>query len=452
MGIAETWSPNAERVESLSSAQRKSGAMNCSDDEIVFRRAQIGLTWLGICCVAALAQVALWWVSEPAYLFSDFYKAYYPVGQVLLAEGPRQTWDAGESGVLTFVNLPILGYLFVPLAVLDPLQAAWIYLGFGVVAIAAMLLLLARCLDLSPRKFAILVLLFAVNGPLVNSLREGNTSHIVALLLTVSLVLILSGWLFTAGALLGFCALVKLPLLLFGVYYLVQRRWRIVAGSASAIGLLVLLSVGIFGAQVNLGWYQNCVAPYLKGVVGAFNVQSIDAFLLRLATGEAQLWDWDPIEISLFHRIVRTLIVGSMFAATLFPMLRANRRGPRVVAQDANAQALVEFVLVLNLALVTSPLSWTHYYLLLLLPAALLLAGRLPTADGPATYRLMYVGLLLASLPVMAPGLGDRSLGPVFARTAVSVWLLGGLLMLAGLTRAAWQQGLDPPPVRQRRG
>jgi hypothetical protein len=99
-----------------------------------------------------------------------------------------------------------------------------------------------------------------------------------------------------------------------------------------------------------------------------------------------------------------------------------------VAAEDANAQALVEFVLVLNLALVASPLSWTHYYLLLLLPAALLLAGRLPTAGGPATYRLMYAGLLLASMPVVAPGLGDGSLGPVFARTAVSVWLLGGLL------------------------
>ena len=342
-----------------------------------------------------------------------------------------------------FVNIPILGYLFVPLAMLDPWLAGWVYLGFGVAAIVATLLLLARYLALSSYKFAILILLFAANGPLVNSLREGNTSHIVVLLLAASLFLLLSGWPFAAGALLGACAVVKLPLILFGAYYVLLRRWRIVAGAASMIGFLVFLSLLVFGAEINGGWYEKCVAPYLSGVVGAFNVQSIDAFLLRLVTGETHLWDWDPIEISSAHRVVRTLMVGSIFAATLFLMLRASRRRQMAAVQEATAHAALEFVLVLNVALVTSPLSWTHYYLLLLLPAALLLAGGLPMAGDVATRRLMFGGLLFASTPVVAPNLDGTWFGPLVARTAVSVWLFGGLLMLAGLMRASWCQGLD---------
>jgi alpha-1,2-mannosyltransferase len=413
-----------------------------SGDKLVFRRADI-LPWVGVCFVAALVQVLLWQISEPAYLFSDFDKAYYAAGRVLLAEGPRQTWYINEPGSLAFVNIPILGYLFVPLAMLDPRLAGWVYLGFGVAAIVATLLLLARYLALSSYKFAILILLFAANGPLVNSLREGNTSHIVVLLLAASLFLLLSGWPFAAGALLGACAVVKLPLILFGAYYVLLRRWRIVAGAASMIGFLVFLSLLVFGAEINGGWYEKCVAPYLSGVVGAFNVQSIDAFLLRLVTGETHLWDWDPIEISSAHRVVRTLMVGSIFAATLFLMLRASRRRQMAAVQEATAHAALEFVLVLNVALVTSPLSWTHYYLLLLLPAALLLAGGLPMAGDVATRRLMFGGLLFASTPVVAPNLDGTWFGPLVARTAVSVWLFGGLLMLAGLMRASWCQGLD---------
>jgi hypothetical protein len=164
-------------------------------------------------------------------------------------------------------------------------------------------------------KFTLLIMLFAANGPLVNSLRAGNTTHIVGLLLVASLILICAGRPFLAGVLVGFCALVKLPLMLFCAYYVFQRRWRLAAGTALAIAALVLLSLLIFGTDINIGWYDKCVAPYLSGVVGAFNVQSIDAFLLRLGTGETLLWDWEPVEVSLAHCIGRYLIVGSMLVS-----------------------------------------------------------------------------------------------------------------------------------------
>jgi hypothetical protein len=64
-------------------------------------------------------------------------------------------------------------------------------------------------------------------------------------------------------------------------------------------------------------------------------------------------------------------------------------------------------------------------------------------AGDVATRRLMFGGLLFASTTVVAPNLDGTWFGPLVARTAVSVWLFGGLLMLAGLMRASWCQGLD---------
>ena len=37
-------------------------------------------------CRAARCKALLYLISEPAYLFSDFYKAYYPAAKLLLVE------------------------------------------------------------------------------------------------------------------------------------------------------------------------------------------------------------------------------------------------------------------------------------------------------------------------------------------------------------------------------
>ena len=89
-----------------------------------------------------------------------------------------------------FVNIPILAWLFVPLALLGELTAGW--------AVSR-----ARRCRRRPRPMscccgsatstsptaAMLALSFLANGPLVNSLREGNTTHFILLLLVVALLL-----------------------------------------------------------------------------------------------------------------------------------------------------------------------------------------------------------------------------------------------------------------------
>ena len=84
------------------------------------------------------------------------------------------------------------------------------------------------------------------------------------------------------ASLLGLCALIKLPLLLFGAYFLLRGKWRVALGGVTAIATAVLLSLADYGLQGNIDWYKDSVEPFLGGVIPAFNVQSIDGFLIRL--------------------------------------------------------------------------------------------------------------------------------------------------------------------------
>ena len=206
-----------------------------------------------------------------------------------------------------------------------------------------------------------LALSILASGPLVNSLREGNTTHFILLLLVVALLLWRAGAEYAAGLVLGLCALFKLPLMLFGLYVLLRGRWRVVAGGATTIGGAVLLSLAVFGLQINIDWYRNCIEPFVGGVMPAFNVQSIDGFLARLETGPALLMEWTPLAASLWHKIVRSIVLSAMFILAFVAMVRGDRSAPGARPFERDA---LEFSIVLVLAVVTSPVSWSHYYLL----------------------------------------------------------------------------------------
>ncbi len=262
--------------------------------------------------------------------------------------------------MLGFVNIPILAWLFAPLAPLGELDAAWLFLALGVAATVAAFVLMLRLGSFTAATGALLALSFLANGPLVNTLREGNTTHFILLLLVVALLLWRAGAEFSAGLVLGFCAMFKLPLMLFALHFLLRRRWRIVAGGATMIGSIVLLSLLVFGLDINIGWYRCCVEPFLNGVMPAFNVQSIDGFLLRLETGHSQLREWTPLATPLWHKVSRSILLAAMFAFVFWAVYRISRAARSTIESDApGPRDYLEFSLVLTLAIITSPVSWT---------------------------------------------------------------------------------------------
>jgi alpha-1,2-mannosyltransferase len=398
------------------------------------------LLWIACLVGGAAIHLGLWQVSEPPDLFSDFYKAYFPAAEYLWEQGLSATWPLTEAAAGGFVNIPILAWLFVPLVPLGEEAAGWAFLAMGAAAALAAWALLTRMGHAQAKVAAPLLFLGLVNGPMINSLREGNTTHIILLLLVLALLLWRSRWDYVAGLVLGVCAVIKLPLLLFGAYFLLRGKWRVVLGGMTSTATAVLLSLAAYGLQGNIDWYRDSVEPFLGGVIPAFNVQSIDGFLVRLWTGESRLHDWDPMLPSTLHKVLRHILFLLIYGSALWLGWRNRRAEPvPALSGEQSARDTLEFVLVINLAIVTSPISWTHYYLLLLIPWGLYLGGRLALPEDQTTRWLMWGSLALTSLPVVIPQHSPSLLNEVLARTIVSAWLFGGLLMFAALMRGLWK-------------
>lgn len=401
------------------------------------------LYWSAAILAGGLIHLALWPFSEPPWIFSDFFKAYWAAGEHL--------WNGGLNAGYPFTipgnwsNLPVLGWPFALLVPFGRDMAGWIYLGVGVAVTFAAWALLARISGLRGPLAAALLFLFFLNGPLLNSLREGNSTHFILLFLILGLMLWEAKRDYAAGLFFGMCATIKLPLLLLGVYFLARRRWTIVAGGATTIGAAIFLSLAIFGLAANVAWYGEAIGANLGKAMPAFNVQSIDGFILRLSTGATELLYWGALDLSPAHKIIRNLILVAFLGGFAWLMLRAERRA--LISRERGELSphdLLQFSIVLLFSLLISPLTWTHYYAYLLIPLGLYLGGRLPLPDDTSTRWLFWVGYALTSLPVIMPTMELEPnpppgfWGELAARTIVSVWLFGALLLLVCFARGVW--------------
>jgi len=376
-------------------------------------------------------------LSEPRPWFPDFRIAYYPAGFDALHGLPLSPLIA--SGVSGFVNLPIVAYLFAPLALLPwQVAAAGAFPFLGLVAITCALLLLVRLTRLGAGASMLMVLLFAFNGPLIYSLKLGNTSHFVLLALVGALCLIRAERFVAAGVLLGLAALIKLPLLLFGVYLVARRAWTGVAGFVAVLLIAAALSLLAFGVALHWQWLDVAIVQFNSRVLGAFNVQSIPAMLVRLRDPAPPLFDWAPLDPTWAERII-TKLVQVVFAVIAGWGLWRSAEPRRGQHRDERkiAPAELQFLVVLVLALVLSPMSWSHYYCWLLIPAAYFLGNLLPLGSSRTAVWVTWLAILLASPLVVLAGFSSAFLEAVYTRLIVSNYLISGIIWLVILSLAA---------------
>jgi hypothetical protein len=290
----------------------------------------------------------------------------------------------------------------------------------------------------------LLLFLFFLNGPLLNSLREGNSTHFVLFFLVLGVAFWQGQRGYLAGLAFGVAAAIKPALLIIGAYFFIRRRWPIVAGGATTVGLAVLASIAVFGIAAHIQWFNEVVLFNMGKATPAFNVQSLDGFFIRFMTGATELLYWGPVETSAAHKVARYLLITVFFAGFALLMLRAERQ--KLISPNAppGPHDYVQLSAVLLFALVISPITWTHYYLYMLLPLGLYLGGKLPLPGDAVTRGLFWTGYALTSLPVVMPAFNLNPDPPqvwymeLFAMTIVSAWVVGGLILLACFARGSW--------------
>lgn len=374
--------------------------------------------WGGTLLLASAGAAFTWRISDPIdpLLYADFVKAYRWAGSQALLRPDRLYPGTGEE--IRFVNIPIVALPFAPLAALDARTGAWVLSTLGWAAVVAGFWLLSRAAGLGGRAQALVAIALASNGPLHNSLRLGNTTEFALPLVAGALLCLARGREAAAGALLAAAGILKLPLLVAGGWLVARGRWRALAGFA-ATGLGVIgLSLLVFGLAPHRDWYRACIEPFFGHAIAAYNVQSVDGFLARLRP-DADVLGWSLVALPPSWLAVRGILVGALAVVCIAVCARAGR--PR-----GQAATGLELSICLCFALVASPISWSHYYLLAWIGIASLLR------DG-ALAPLLFAAALV-SLPVVRP---PPELAPVPAfRLLASLHLAGGAWLLALLLRA----------------
>jgi hypothetical protein len=378
--------------------------------------------------------VAYWHISSPeGGRWADFTTGYYAAADTVWHKGSQALWPLTEQGWL--VNLPIVAWVFAPFAWLGPRGAILTFAALGVLVIGITLLMTARACP--PRLRPLLFLLFAVNGPLWYSLLIGNSTHFILFFLVSSLALWKQRRLAAAGILLGICTVIKPMILLLVAYFAWRRNWRVAFAAISVVVTALLATVAVFGIQYFIGWYQHDVTPFAGRPMGAHNVQSFEAFLLRLSVGPKLLFNFTPQTLPSSLGAVAKVVMGGLVALIAWAMWRGRRAAERRITDAPQGADFLEFCLVLAFCVTMSTVSWTHYYLLLLLPWSLYFAGRLPLYDDRLTHILIWASIVICSLPFRYPRLDAGWFAAVSSRTLQSVWLFGGMLLLWALLRSA---------------
>ena len=366
--------------------------------------------------VAALCAAAMLALTSGPVLI-DFIKAYHYAGQVILSD-PARLYDCTRAQC--YVNLPIIALLFAPFGWMEPYTAGAIFSLIGLVAFVPAVRALARHANRD-----LIVWLFVLSGPLYYSIRIGNTTHMLLIALIAAFDRLAAGRERLAGALLAAAALIKPPLALFLPYLLLRRRNAAALTMGAVAAAVVGLSVALYGVDLHLFWLREFVVGHAGAPVAAYNVQSVNGFLAHLLT-RGHLRDWYPIPMGAGFRAASLAITGALALAVAAVCWRAGRpRTPQMWQ--------AELALVLTLALVIAPISWSHYYLLLLIPFAAMLGGARLPLPGPRLAATLALTALLISLPVVILPVPGRIASALYARVAISHYFYGGLVLLAAL-------------------
>ncbi len=223
-----------------------------------------------------------------------------------------------------------------------------------------------------------------------------------------------------AGCALAFAAAIKVTPLVFAVLFLAERRWRVLAWCAGALALACGVSVACVGASAHLAFLQTLQRVSAAGLP-ALNNQSLAAFGLRFGLPLRQVFNGRVYPLP---PVARALLAAALAGGAAGVLALYRWRGPH--RRYELSAALLTLV-----ALTVTTISWSHYYLLALIPLAVLGTGCLrESALRPLSVPLGFAALLLlhpiAQGPVDVHGnlFANAHLGAAALLFAVALWQL----------------------------
>jgi alpha-1,2-mannosyltransferase len=374
-------------------------------------------------------------------LFQDWASARNLLNGLPVYSSHRETierylgYRAGEVRIDIDVNAhpPTSILLVLPFARLDYPDAVVAWNMASLAAFALSLWIVARQLRVGFYRWSVfpLITVLLICSPFREQMTQGQLNLVLLLLLTGTWAADRSGRPWLAGALLGAVTAIKLfPGFVF-IYFLIRRRWAvIVAGIASCV-LLTALTVAVMGVDTFRGYIVDAM-PQVQRLQSSWINVSIPGFWVRLFDPQNPLDRVQPLWRSPMLARLATWASGLLVVVVLGVVIRRARTRPE---QDR------AFGLTVTSMLLVSPITWHHYFLLLLLPVTLLWLALPSTGSARAVFLLLFCVLFLVNPLQLADafvpgGYANGTAFPIHTLTVLSLqcYALIGLFVFCLVT------------------
>jgi hypothetical protein len=316
---------------------------------------------------------------------------------------------------------------------------AWNVLSLGLVVASAWLVIRqlgVRVTLAGLMIFYVLVLLFS---PFRQQVSQGQLNAVLLALITGAWAAERSARPGLAGVLLGLATAIKLIPAFLLLYYAVRGRWRVVWSGVACLAFVTALTVLVLGPEAFTTYYgevmPHVAATYADGWINA----SLPGFFEKLFAAPS-----GHIVPLVRSPALRTgaIVIGDCFVGLVLFVV-ARRARSRAEEDLAFGMAVVAMLLV-------APITWDHYFLLLLVPVALV-ATRLRRLGGWIwLFFLCLVPLWLPPHWLYKPfRLSSESFvqpaRPWQVLTALSLQCYALVGLFAVLTAAAWRERRSQP-------
>ncbi len=254
-----------------------------------------------------------------------------------------------------FVYMPVFLAPFNLLTGLSFSAAADLWLMLNLMIITAVIVLqwhLTRGMLTPALRAMVVISVNLVSFPLFYALKLGQTTLLIYLAVCLVYYCVQKDKNTAAGILLGLIVSMKYSPLLFVIYFLYRKKYRLVISCLTTTAVLIILSITLYGLPLNKMYWHYLTDLSGIGIAGWSN-QSLYALLLRQFTSANALL-FNPVTaglwISLLRYGVALAIVTAMFH--LFSRCR-----------DENIKPLypLEFSAMILCILIISPVTWLHY-------------------------------------------------------------------------------------------
>ena len=352
-------------------------------------------------------------------------------GDTILGDATEGPWRAAGDALQVerqhyYIYPPFFALAAAPLSLLsfDAARTVWMLMDLSLLGLFFWIYLTWRSDDGVPAQPLEIGLIAVTLGleflPLIWALAIGQTSLLLLALVSGTLLLAKRGNQGAAGLLLGLAAAIKLTPALLVIYFALRGRARLAAWASAFFLLANLGAVAALGAGVNLKFYTEIV-PMMSGGTAYFLNQSLAGTLSRIAGGgdvKQVTLEASPV-IKWVASLAGILLLGITAWTIRAVSRRWGARRPEGLLLD------LEFSCVLLLTLVLSPISWSHYYLLAVVPLYTIVAAAART--GRRSLALAAAAgvawLLIARKPhveLFAEG---------YSRIALSAAMFGALML-----------------------